>query len=472
MNPARPAEAVTHGGGTVAPSRDDGVVRAASEVAGGPAGSHVGVGRHGRWTATPLLVLAVTATTGLAVLARQHCRTTLWASPDQFTHACYSDLPAVYLTSGLDAGAVPYLDPVGGAFLAAPVGTGGLLWMLSQLVPGDLVAGEAALWLFDLGVLLIALAAVATVLAVVGLSGRRPWDGALVALSPVLVTGSLVSVDLVAVALAALGVWSFARRRPALAGVLLGLAATVRPITGLVLLALFLLGVRTGRRRPVRVALLAAAVVVLAANLPVLIASPEGWWAYPASLLEAPVGYGSLWLLPQLAGYPVPASVARWVAAVLALLVVVAVALFVLGVRRRPRFAVVVLLLVVGVLVVGVAIPVQTTLLVLPFAALALPRWKDLLVWGALEAAYATGTWFYLYAQSEPSRGLPPWAYAMLLTARVAALCWLAWRAVEVSRDPALDPVRSPSEDPHGARDDPAAGELEDAPDALVVRFS
>jgi len=127
---------------------------------------------------------------------------------------------------------------------------------------------------------------------------------------------------------------------------------------------------------------------------------------------------------------------------------------------------VLVLLLVVGVLVVGVAIPVQASLLVLAFAALALPSWRDLLLWGAVEAAYATGTWFYLYAQSEPSRGLPPWAYAMLLVARVAALGWLAWRAVEVSRDPRLDAVRATG------RDDPAAGDLEDAPDAVVVRFT
>ncbi len=472
----------------VSPSREDGVVRAASEVVGGPAGRRVGDGRHGAFDAARLLVLAVTATTALALLTRQHCRASLWASPDQFTHACYSDLPAVYLTSGLDDGTAPYLEQAGGAFLAAPVGTGGLLWLLAQLVPGGVDAGVASRWVFDLAVLLVAVAAVVLVLAVTALAGRRPWDAALVALSPVLLVASLVSLDLVAVALAVAGLWSFARGGTLPAGLLLGLAVTVRPITVHVLVALAVLALRTGRRRPVRVCVLAAVAVAVALNLAVLVASPSGWAAYPRSLLDAPVGYGSLWILPQLAGFPVPAGVARWTSAALTVLVVVAVALFALGVRRRPRLPVVVLLLLVGVGVVAVSLPVQASLLVLPFAALAVPRWRDLLAWGAVEAAATTGTWFYLYAQSEPSRGLPPWAYAVLVLARVAALCWLAARAVQISREPVLDPVRTPvdhpargpagqrdadrpRDDPAGARDDPAAGPLEGASDALVVRF-
>lgn len=462
----------------VPPSREDGVVRAASEVVGGPAGQRVGDGRHGAVNASRLLVLAVTATTALALLTRQHCRATLWASPDQFTHACYSDVPSVYLTSGLDTGTVPYLQEAGGAFLAAPVGTGGLLWALAQLVPAGVDPGEASRWVFDLAVLLVAVAAAVLVVAVAALAGRRPWDTALVALSPVLVVASLVSLDLVAVALAVGGLWAFSRDRALPAGVLLGLAVTVRPVTGLVLVALVVLALRTGRRRPVGVAVLAAVAVVGAANLAVLAVSPAGWAAYPRSLLDAPVGYGSLWLLPQLAGYPVPADVARWVSLALTVLVVVGVAMFALSALRRPRLPVVVLLLLVGVGVVGVSLPVQASLLVLPFAALAVPRWRDLLAWGAVEAAATTGTWLYLYAQSEPSRGLPPWAYAVLVVARITALCWLAARAVQISRDPSLDPVRTPVDvaagachDPAGARDDPAAGPLEGAPDAFVVRL-
>jgi hypothetical protein len=519
---------------TVSPTREDGVARAASEVVGGPAGRHLGTGRHGWWTATRVLAVLTVPTMVLAVLARQHCRASGFASPDQFTHACYSDLPALYVSSGLDRGIVPFLQPVDGGYLTQPVGTGGLLGLLAWLAPDG---PQAARWVFDLGVVVAALALVATVLAVAALAGRRPWDAALVALSPVVVVAGLVSLDLVAVALAVLGVLAFSRGRPLAAGALIGLAVAVRPMAVLVLVALWVLALRSGRLRTAVRASSAAVLAWAALNLPVLLLNPEGWSAYWASVLRAPVGYGSLWLLPQLGGQaqrtldpgmrwwlvllvvfvaaavvlagvaldvrpvlvaavavplavlavwwavrppralvpawvrqPVDPDVARWLSAAGVVVVLILVTGFVLGARRRPRLPAVVLLLVVGVLAVSVSVPVQASLWVLPFAALAVPRWRDLLVWASAEVAYATGTWLYLYAQSVPERGMPPWAYGTLLVLRLAAMGWLAWRAVQVSREPALDVVRSPLDAPGLGRDDPAGGELEGTPDALVVR--
>jgi uncharacterized membrane protein len=452
----------------VAPTREDGVVRAASEVVGGPAGRHVGVGRHGWWTATRVLVLLTVPTMLLAVLSRQHCRSTLWKSPDQFTHACYSDLPALYGSSGLARGVVPYLQAVDGGYLTEPVGTGGLLGLLAWLAPGG---RDAPRWVFDLAAVLIAVALVACVLAVAALAARRPWDGALVALSPVVVVAGLVSLDLVAICLATLAVLAFARRRPGPAGLLLGLAVAVRPLALVVLVALWLLAARTGRARLLGQLTWSAVLAWGLLNVPVLVLNPPGWAAYWTAGLDAPVGYGSLWLLPQLAGFPVPAGVARVVSWALTALVLLAVAGLALGTRRRPRLPALVLVLLVGVLLVAVSVPVQTSLWLLPFAALAVPRWRDHLIWAAAEVAYATGTWLFLYAQSVPERGLPPWAYGTLLVLRLAAMCWLARQAIRAARDPVLDPVRAPLDAPGLGRDDPAAGELEDAPDALVVRF-
>lgn len=532
----------------VSPTRDDPFVAAVSEAAGGVRGRRAGRTTPSRWPwgagALGVLPLLATGSMLVAVLLRQHCRTTLWASPDQFTHACYSDIPALYGTAGLAGGAVPYLDAVGGEHLAQPVGTGFGLWLLSLVVPGG---QDETRWAFDVAAVVVAVALVATVLAVAALARRRPWDAALVALSPAVLTGSLISLDLVAVALTVLGVLALARERPVLAGVLVGLALTTRPIAVVVLLALLLLAVRTGRWAAVGTTTAAALLTWLLADVPVLVLSGEGWRAYWSAAWSSPPGYGSLWLLPRLVGEEVGTAVApvlpgwagfagvavvvaavlvvlllpagvradlrprhpwvwlpvaavvvaapflivrvapalldgasglgidgpvRWFAVVGYGLVLVGVGLFTLSTARRPRLPAVVLLLVVGVLITSPSMPVQAGLWVLPFAALAVPRWRDLLVWGSVEAAYATGTWFYLYGMSVENRGLPPWAYALLLLARVAALLWLAWRAVAVSRRPEDDVVRAPrAEDllDDGRDDDPAAGDLEDAPDALVV---
>ncbi len=525
----------------VSPTRDDPLVAAVSEAAGGVRGDRAR-GRsptRGPWGAGALGVLPLLATGSMlvAVLLRQHCRATLWSSPDQFTHACYSDVPALYGTAGLADGAVPYLDAVGGAHLAQPVGTGLGLWLISLVVPGGPDEGR---WAFDVAAVVIALALVATVLAVAALARRRPWDAALVALSPVVLTGSLVSLDLVAVALAVLAVLALSRERPVLAGVLVGLALTTRPLAVVVLVAVLLLAARSGRWAAAGTATMAASLTWLLANVPVLVLSSQGWGSYWSTVWSSPPGYGSLWLLPRLVSEEVGTAVApalpgwagfagagvlaaaalvwvllpgpvradlrprhplallpvaavlvaapfllvrlapevlggagdlgldgpvRWFAVLGYLTVLGAVALFTLSAARRPRLPVVVLLLLVGCLVVAPSMPVQAALWVLPFAALAVPRWRDLLVWGSIEAAYATGTWFYLYGMSVENRGLPPWAYALLVLVRVGALLWLAWRAVAVSRRPEEDVVRALGDD------DPAAGEVEDAPDALLVSF-
>ncbi len=479
------------------------------------------------------------ATMVLAVLLRDHCRGTLWASPDQFTHACYSDIPALYGASGLSSGVLPYLETSGGQHLAQPVGTGVGLWLLSALVPQG---PEELRWAFDVAAVLLTVALVVLVLAVAALARRRPWDAAMVAASPVVVTAGLVSLDLAAVTLAVLAVLALARRRPVFAGVLLGVGVATRPIAVLILVALLLLAARTGRWSGVTAVAGATVLTWLAVNVPVAVLSLDGWSAYWSSVWATPVGYGSLWLLPQLvatelgdqpalsrppgwlglsglalvvaggallaalpapvrrrwtprkprvavpvvallvvvpalavrygptalrwvSGYQLSGSAGRWIALVGGCMVLLAVAAFTLSAQRRPRLPVVVLLLVIGVLLVSPSIPVQASLWVLPFAVLAVPSWRDLLLWGSVEATYATGTWLYLYGLSVADRGLPAWLYALLTFARVGAMLWLAWRALEISRWPQDDPVR----DPALGSDDPAAGELEHAPDALVV---
>ncbi len=537
-------------GVVVSPTTDDPLVRFLSEVLGGPMGRHGGRRRLPAGeslsklfpTAASILVLVSTAMFGLAALARTHCRATGWASPDQFTHACYSDIPTTVTASGLATGTVPYLDPVAGDYLAQPVGTGFSLWGLAVLAPDG---AHQLRWVFDLAVLLLLVALAVVVVCVALLARHRPWDAGLVAASPVLLTSALVSLDLLAVAFALAGLVAFSRRHPVVAGVLLGLAVVVRPLALVVVLPLALLALRTGHGSTVAPTFVATGVTWVALNVPVAALSPEGWGAYWAALWKAPVGYGSLWLVPQLlaaeltgqetvprapgwtsliglvvvvgaaaillampaatrsiwlppsrwataaialaivlvpalavrlgpgalhwlATHQLGPSASRWIAGAGLVVVSVATALFTLGAERRPRLPTVVLVMLVGVLLFLPAIPVQAAVWVLPFAALAVPNWRDLLVWGSVEAVYATCTWLYVYGLTVPSRGLPPWMYALVTLARVGALAWLVYRAVQLARNPQLDPVRAHELE----TDDPAAGELEDAPDALVVTFA
>ena len=88
------------------PTRGDEIAAAASEVIGGPVGRYaVRLARGWRYYAA---VLAGTSAvvSGLGVLLRAPCIDTGWSSPDQFWHACFSDIPATYRDAGLSAGEV------------------------------------------------------------------------------------------------------------------------------------------------------------------------------------------------------------------------------------------------------------------------------------------------------------------------------------------------------------------------------
>ena len=460
---------------TVAPSREDPVAAAASQVVGGPVGRYAAVGRRARdgWQAAAAALAGLCAVTvALAVAQRAHCVRSGWQTPDQFWHACYSDLPLVFQTTGLATGQVPYLPH--GTALDQPVGTGVAMWLTALLVPAGPVSTRQA-WYFGLWAVLVAVLLVLVVVITAASVPRHPWKAAHVALSPVIVTAALVSADLLGVALTSVGLWAWGRRRLPLAGVALGLAVATRTYPLVVIAAIGLVAVRGGR---VRQWALTAAVAVgtwVLVSLPFLLLGADGllstyrrWW-------EAGAGYGSPWLVPQLFDHDLPVGAVTALALLGWLAALVAGAVMALAPSRRPGVAEVALVMLAVVLLTGKAVPVQAALWVLPLIALVGVRWRDHLLWAGAEVTYSLAVWLYLAGLSTRDRGLPPAPYAVLLLVRLAALGWLVLQVVRVAR--ARGPVAEDEEeevDParwEEAEVDELAGPLTGAPDRVLVRF-
>lgn len=289
------------GGSIVSPSADDPLVRELAEIVGGPVGRYRAAPDFTAWRRTALILITALATLSmvLAVVLRNHCRGTLWKAPDQFTHLCYSDIPALYSAGGLVDGLMPYLQAPSGGHLAQPVGTGGLLALLMVLTPGG---GSELRWVFDAAAVLLTGCLIATALAVAVLAGRRAYDGALVAASPIVAAGALISLDLAAVALGAVGLLALARGRLVVSGVLLGLAISVRPFEVVLVVAIALVAWRRARLGAAGPLLVAAGLGFAAVNVPLALLSGAGWAAYWQSVLRAELSYGSVWLLPQVLG--------------------------------------------------------------------------------------------------------------------------------------------------------------------------
>src|ERR1035437_7560710 len=164
-----------------APPRLDPVAAAASEIIGGPLGRHArSAGRTARsaWQpAAAVLVGLSSLTVALGFLQKAHCFTKGWSNPDQFWHACYTDLP---VSSGLGH-AMPYLS--GAPHLDQPLVSGLMMWLIGRVVPdGSLLAQQQ--WYFALWAVLITVIVMALVVVTAASVPRAPWRAAPVALHP------------------------------------------------------------------------------------------------------------------------------------------------------------------------------------------------------------------------------------------------------------------------------------------------
>lgn len=202
------------------------------------------------------VLVAVTAVTvGIGIGARMATR-----------RPFITDLPTLYRARAIRPGAPPYVDRrleypvlVGAAFYGATfvASTPRSFFLVTALVTGVLALAGAYL--------------------LARYAGRRAWYWALA--PPLALYGSL-NWDLLAIVPAVAGAIAFVAGADVAAGVLLGLGGAAKVYPALFLPVFAVARVRDGDRRGALRLLAAAIGTVVVVNVPVLVASPSGWW-YP-----------------------------------------------------------------------------------------------------------------------------------------------------------------------------------------------
>jgi uncharacterized membrane protein len=495
------------------PSRNDTVVAALSQVIGGPVGRHALVGRTRVFT--PLRVMFMIALVFLALgwTTKAPCLQTVGTgSPDQrvanwenqraYYELCYSDTVPLYGAELLSQGKFPYksswleLDSAGQPrtqydgrtavrYMEYPVLTGVYQYVAMALAKTytavakktgiALLAGVAeVVMFFNIAAFGLALAWLATVWATAMLAGRRVWDAALVAASPILIFQAFTNFDALATALATGGLLAWARRRPLLAGVLIGLGVSAKLYPALLLLPLLLLAVRTGRFGDAVRTTSVAILVWCATNLPVLLMYPRGWSEFFRLNTRRNQDMDSVYNLirsftgwrgfdPDL-GFWQPPTTLNIVTGVLFLLCCAAIAYIALTAPRRPRIAQLAFLVVATFLLVNKVWSPQFSLWLVPLAVLALPHRRVLMAWMTIDALVWVPRMFYLYG--EQSKGLPEQWFTTTVLIRDLAVVGLIALVVRQIYRPAEDLVRN-----RGSVDDPSGGVFDGAPDAFPSRW-
>lgn len=486
----------------VVPTWTESLAKQASKIVGGPLGRHAVVGRHWFWTPLRVVLLIALVTLMCGWFVKAPCiqqynnngtQQLDWRANRQYVSFCYTDIVPLYGSEQLDrSGTFPYQTSWPGSdgqthYMEYPVVTGLFQWASATVsrgwvslagATGILPTGLPVVVYFDITALLLALAWVITVWATTRTARRRPWDAALVALSPLVVVQAFTNFDALATAATAAALLAWSRRKPTLAGVLIGVGAATKLYPAFLLIPLLLLCWRAGKLRQGWQTTGWAAVAWAVINVPIAIRSPSGWWEFfklstlrgaDSDSIYSAISYFTGWSGFDPHSGPTQApTVLNAVTAALFLIACAGIAWIALSAPRRPRLPQLCFLLIAVFLLVNKVWSPQYSLWLVPLAVLAIPRWKLLLTWMFLDAL----VWFprmaffleqTLLAQHLDDRGLPEGWFLGAVIIRdlmVIGLCVLVIR--DIYR-PSADLVRMAGDD------DPAGGFLAGAPDRFTL---
>ncbi len=450
------------------PSRSDPTVWRASRLIGGPWGRYAAPGSW--WTPLRVLFLLTSFTLLLAYGEKAPCADGNWTANKQYTHACYSDVIPLWGAERLDAGAVPYRDNG----VEYPVLTGGFMWVTAGLTRGvhALFSSQNEGVLFAmLTCLLLAGCGLLTVAGTAGAAGRRPYDAAIFALSPLLIFHAFSNWDLLAMAFASCALWAWAREKPVAAGVLIGLGTAAKLYPVFLLVPVIVLAVRTARYRPAVWCTIAAAATWLAVNLPIAAGYYGGWRAFYSFSATRDTEASTFWFMIHYLvttgignGYP-PGWSPPGIAVALALIAaLIGVATLGLMAPMRPRMGQLAFLAVLAFLLTTKVWSPQYSVWLVPLVALARPRWRITLLWQFSEIVVWVVTLFWLLGFNDSSHATDYGWLMLVLLVRDGFLFVLAGLIIREMWNPQFDVVRA------SGLDDPGGGVYDEAPDIWHAR--
>jgi uncharacterized membrane protein len=411
----------------------------------------------GPFTVERVLVILTVVAALLAVLAKDYCRVNGWETPSQFYATCYSDFPELFKNRGLGDGVFPFFTE--GSLFEYPVLMGIIAGLTALVVPGNGPGPERILGYFDVNTTLIVAIWIVTVLLTARMNKRRPWDAAMVAVAPGIILAGFINWDMWAVGLLALAMYLFSRDKLVLAGICIGLGTATKLYPVLILGAVLVLAVRSGKLRTFFTTAGAAVAAWLVVNLPIAAMNPSGWRYFFEFTQDRPAGYSSPWFAYNLAAerlqwIQLTAATINSLALNLFIVACVLIGLLALTATRRPRLAQLAFLIVGAFILTNKVYSPQFVIWLIPLLALARPRWRDFLIWQAAEALHWGAIWMYLGQATSggaAQHNIDMSAYVLAVVLHMAMTAYLMARVVMDILDPSQDPVRTHGDDdPHG----------------------
>jgi len=343
-----------------------------------------------------------------------HCENSGWATPDQYIHACYSDLPALFGTRGLDNNAWPYASDENS--VEYPVLTGVVMYATSFIA-------NSPVSYFNVNIFFLILLFVATVLLVRKI---RPEFAYLVPVAPAMIASLYINWDLWAIATMMLAIYWFDRKQYLHSSLVMGVSISTKflPIFLLIPIAFILWRDAKVRELVKYVAVVAGTWVAI--NVPFALTTPTGWWRFYKLNLERGADWGSFWLALQQLGFSL--TNLNYLSILLLLIALTTVALLLFELKYTPTLATVAFIVLASVMLASKVYSPQYVLWLTPLAAIALTNKKDLhafWLWQATELIYHVAIWQHIASVTGAKLGLAATPYAVLTLVRIGGTIYL-----------------------------------------------
>ena len=357
-----------------------------------------------------VLLLALLASL-LSFTKFNHCAATGWQSPDQYVHACYSDIPALYGERGLDKGVWAYSS--GADSVEYPVIQGAIMWITAKVIPSGINN------YFYTSALLLALLFIFISFITFKM---KPEFGYLLPLAPAAVACLYINWDLWAIATMMLAIYWFDRKAEVASAVALGIAISTKFLPIFLLIPIAIIFFRQERiSKFVKYAVIAVATFALI-NLPVALTTPEGWWRFYDLNLNRGSDWGSLWY--ALSNLGLNLTHQNYLSILLLMIGLSALTIFLLQLRTPPTLAHTAIFVMIIVMAVSKVYSPQYVLWLTPLAVIALIDRRDLTIfwfWQGAEVIYHVAIWQHLAQVTGAQFGLPVVAYSVITLIRIGA---------------------------------------------------
>jgi hypothetical protein len=366
-----------------------------------------------------LLALAIFAAL-LSFTKFSHCEGINWATPGQYIHACYSDLPSLFGERGMADNTWPYASDTNS--VEYPVLTGLVMYATSFVA-------HSPISYFNFNALLLVLLFIFVIFIVRKI---QPEFTYLVPVAPAMIASLYINWDLWAIATMMLAIYWFDRKAYLYSSIALAVSISTKFLPVFLLLPIIFILWRSNQIREIVKYAATTFAVWLAINLPFALTTPTGWWRFYKLNLSREADWGSLWLAFSQLGLGL--ANLNYLAILLLLIGLTSFVIFLFEVKNTPTLASVSFIVLAIVMVASKVYSPQYVLWLTPLAVIALTNKKDLhafWIWQIAETMYHVAIWQHLALFTGAAFGLQEGGYATITLIRIAATIYLAWTLIK-----------------------------------------